>query len=259
VLIVAAGALESARLLLLSRDDPRWPDGVGNTAGQVGAGLAFHHVWSGRMRYDEALYPGRIGGWTAQSLQFANPETRGQHGGVRVEFSSRLAYEPPQTWATVADLRAAMGPHLQWRQIVLQAESAFSAERRLMLSGEIDRYGDPLAHVVYRLDDWDHATYDYARGVFDQFVAHTRPAQSEFPPFDWYNSGSHHMGGVRMGGGPDEGVIDSFGEVFGVPGILVVGGGSFVGSSGAANPTLTIAALALRSVDYLIDQRLSGV
>lgn len=89
VIIIAAGAIESARLLLLSRD-ARYPDGVGNHGGWVGQGLTFHHIWSSGLIFDEPLYTGRVGPATGRSFQFLNPETRGRHGGINLGLDDRV-------------------------------------------------------------------------------------------------------------------------------------------------------------------------
>ncbi len=252
IVIVAAGAIESARLLLLSKSEND-PDGLGNQGGWVGAGLSFHHVWKGRMYYDEPLFPFRFGGWTGQSLQFVDAPTRGSHAAVKVEFSSRKAFEPPHTWGTANQPYEAMLPMLGWRQIVLQAEAASSKERYLTLSSEQDRFGDLLPHIYYRLTDFDEATYNFSREIFDRFVSATSPQRSEFPPLDWWDSGSHHMGTCRMGTSVENSVVNSFGQLHTHPGIFVVGGSNFVGTSGAANPTLTMVALAMRTADFIAE------
>lgn len=255
IVIIGAGAIESARLLLLSQDE-RYPDGLGNARGLVGQGLTFHHVWKGRLRYDESLYPFRLGGWSGQSLQFINAPTRGDHASLKVEFSSRQAYEAPATWETANNLQEALLPQLQWRQIVLQAEVPPSPEKHLVLSGETDRYGDPYAHVRYEFTDFDRATYDFARHVFDQFVQATQAVQSEFPPMDWWDSGSHHMGTCRISDSPENGVVNRVGQLHHYERVFVLGGSNFVGTSGAVNPTLTIAALTLRSIGFILEQML---
>jgi glucose dehydrogenase len=251
IVIVAAGAVESARLLLLSNDE-RSPDGLGNRGGWVGRGLAFHHVWKGRMRYEEALHPFRFGGWTGQSLQFVDAPTRGEHAAVKVEFSSRKAYDPALNWSTARSPEEALAPMLHWRQIILQAEAPGSEEKYVTLSPEVDRFGDPFAHVHYRFTDFDIATYDFARQVFDQFVSATRAVQSEFPPLDWWDSGSHHMGTCRMGSSVSDSVVNSFGQLHEHERVFVIGGSNFVGTSGAMNPTLTMVALALRSLNAIL-------
>jgi cholesterol oxidase len=61
----------------------------------------------------------------------------------------------------------------------------------------------------------------------------------------------HPLGGVPMGSGPDDGVADSFGEVFGYPGLQVVDGSILPGPVGP-NPSLTIAALAERAAARIL-------
>jgi cholesterol oxidase len=55
----------------------------------------------------------------------------------------------------------------------------------------------------------------------------------------------HPLGGAPMGRHPGEGVVDAYGEVFGLPGLYVADGAALPGPVGA-NPALTIAALADR-------------
>lgn len=62
----------------------------------------------------------------------------------------------------------------------------------------------------------------------------------------------HPLGGCPMGRNKDEGVVDSYGEVFGYPGLYVADGAVMPGPVGA-NPSLTIAALADRFADRMIE------
>jgi choline dehydrogenase-like flavoprotein len=64
----------------------------------------------------------------------------------------------------------------------------------------------------------------------------------------------HHMGTTRMHRDPRRGVLDEHARVHGVANLFVAGSSTFP-TSGFANPTLTIVALALRLADHL-DQRL---
>jgi cholesterol oxidase len=63
----------------------------------------------------------------------------------------------------------------------------------------------------------------------------------------------HPLGGCPMGRDESEGVVGSDGEVFGYPGLYVADGSVMPGPVGA-NPCLTIAALADRFSDHIIDQ-----
>jgi cholesterol oxidase len=62
----------------------------------------------------------------------------------------------------------------------------------------------------------------------------------------------HSLGGCRMGRNDQEGVVDSYGRVFNLPGLHVADGSIMPGPVGA-NPSLTIAALADRFADAMLE------
>lgn len=252
VVVVAGGAIENARLLLLSRRD-RSPDGL-RLGDVVGRYLAFHHLWTGRLYYAEPLYPGDVGRFTGQSHQFIDPPGRGRHGAVKLEFSSNIVPPPERSLdgaTTGADLLEILGPTRAQRMLTVHAESGPSPRRVVTLSATRDRFGDPYAHVHYELTEFDQETYRFGRGLFERVAAATGAERAEFEPVESVYSGCHHMGTCRMGHGPRDSVVDSFGAVHGSPNLFVVGGSAFVGP-GAVNPTLTMVALATRTADYIV-------
>ena len=60
------------------------------------------------------------------------------------------------------------------------------------------------------------------------------------------------LGGAPMGRHPGEGVVDAYGNVFGHPGLHIADGSVMPGPTGP-NPSFTIAALADRFADQIID------
>jgi cholesterol oxidase len=62
----------------------------------------------------------------------------------------------------------------------------------------------------------------------------------------------HPLGGAPMGRHPGEGVVDSYGNVFGYPGLHIADGSVMPGPTGP-NPSFTIAALADRFADSILD------
>jgi cholesterol oxidase len=62
----------------------------------------------------------------------------------------------------------------------------------------------------------------------------------------------HPLGGAPMGRDPNEGVVDAWGNVFGHPGLHVADGSVMPGPTGP-NPSFTIAALADRFADQIIE------
>jgi choline dehydrogenase-like flavoprotein len=257
IVILAAGAIESARLLLLSADSPE-AVGLGNEAGHVGQHFAFHHNWwNNNIEYKEALYPERFGGWTGQSHQFLDPPTRGRHGGIKVEFASRTYAGKVTRWGTQKEIMEQLRPRVHSRAIILAAESVASPQKYIRLSDQHDRFGDPFAHVHYESAEFDYETHRFAREVHDRFVTATGARETHLSDdANRFGSGAHHMGGCRMGHSVEDSVVDQFGKVHNSPNLFVVGGSNFVGTSGAVNPTLTMVALAFRTADYLLDQLL---
>jgi choline dehydrogenase-like flavoprotein len=61
---------------------------------------------------------------------------------------------------------------------------------------------------------------------------------------------AHLVGGCRMAERREDGVVDRNLKMFGVPNVYVVDG-SVLPTQGAANPALTIMALAARCADHL--------
>lgn len=252
VIILAAGAIESARLLLLSRDERR-PNGLGNESGQVGRNLVFHHYYNTILRYREALYPGRLGPQTGQSQQFIDPPGRGRRGGIKIDFHSWPAIANPWERTSGQEILRDMEDMKRSRILGLHAESVPSSSKYVCLSEEPDRNGDPFAHLHYDCSEFDYETYRYGRELFDRFVKATGAASAEFElDPTHFSSGAHHMGTCRMGTDPRRSVVDPNGAVHGVQNLIVAGGSTFPGGSGAVHPTLTMTALALRAADYIL-------
>jgi choline dehydrogenase-like flavoprotein len=60
----------------------------------------------------------------------------------------------------------------------------------------------------------------------------------------------HHMGTTRMHAEPSQGVVDADCRVHGIDNLYIAGSSVFT-TSGFANPTLTIVALAIRLADHI--------
>jgi choline dehydrogenase-like flavoprotein len=83
--------------------------------------------------------------------------------------------------------------------------------------------------------------------------AHEASGASEtFPVRLWVDQPGHLLGTARMGENPTRSVVNSFGRTHDVPNLFIADGSLFV-TSGSANPTSTIAALALRVAQGIAD------
>jgi hypothetical protein len=85
IFVVAAGAVETAGLLLLS-PSRAFPDGLANRSGRVGKFFTSHPSVEVTGRASETEYPYRMGFSVAMSRQHAVPTARATRGAFFLEF-----------------------------------------------------------------------------------------------------------------------------------------------------------------------------
>ncbi len=111
-----------------------------------------------------------------------------------------------------------------------------------------DDIGIPRPRLSYRLDDYTKRGLAEARRVhqflFDRMGA-TEAAHNDDAAFE---GAGHVIGTTRMGDDPRTSVVDKDLRDHDHPNLFILGSGVFP-TGAAANPTLTIAALAMRAVD----------
>ncbi|HEX5816212.1 MAG TPA: GMC family oxidoreductase [Methylomirabilota bacterium] len=136
-------------------------------------------------------------------------------------------------------------------------EQAPNPESRVVLTGGRDPLGCPRVALHWRLTALDKRTAHRAHAVLDEALrrAGVGRLQSALggPEDPWppgLRGARHHMGTTRMHPDPGRGVVDADGRVHGVANLYLAGSSVFP-TSGSANPTLTIVALALRLADHL--------
>jgi choline dehydrogenase-like flavoprotein len=147
----------------------------------------------------------------------------------------------------------------------VQTEQPPDGPSRLRLSSRLDRLGTPLLEVDWHVGAAEHRAAVAVTRAFADTVRRSGLAELRLVPWledrtafvraarDYF----HHAGTTRMAERPEDGVVDARCAVHGVTGLHVVGGSVFP-SSGFANPTLTIVALALRlagQLDGAVDAR----
>jgi choline dehydrogenase-like flavoprotein len=152
---------------------------------------------------------------------------------------------------------------------ITRGEQAPNPESRVVLSQDRDALGAPRADLIWKLSDIDKRTARIFPEVMDRELR--RLGRGTATPTDWlsdpdpqwpvdYTVGNHpfanyhQLGGTRMSGNPAQGVVDAHCRIHGYDNLFVAGGSVFP-TSGWANPTLTIVALALRLADHLASVR----
>ena len=142
-------------------------------------------------------------------------------------------------------------PEREERIVVYFCEQPPDPESRVTLSAERDALGMPRTVLHWRVGDAVHESVYRLQEVLGQELAARgvgRLIPGEGEPR--YTDASHHMGTTRMGHGPQDGVVDTEGRVFGTDNVFLAGSSVFP-SVGHQNPTFTLVALALRMAEHL--------
>lgn len=141
--------------------------------------------------------------------------------------------------------------------IEFNSEQTPLAESRITLGSERDEYGIPRVHVDWRMGETDVESIAKAYRLLRDSLAGTRTCTVEFDDSTLRERigrsmpvGGHHMGATRMAAAASGGVVDPDGAVFGLPNLYVASASVFP-TSGHANPTLTLVALAIRLGGHL--------
>lgn len=253
VVVCAANGVGTPRLLLAS-------DGLANSSGQVGRNLMLHPLAAVVGLFDEPDDAWRAhAGALIHSLQFADSDPA--RGFVRGATWSLASSGGPLGAAFGADgrgrwgeghhahLRARFGRSASW---ILIAEDLPEPENRVELAADlVDGSGIPAPRIFYRLSDNSRRLMAWH---VDRARESLEAAGAGRTEVIHYGANGHLMGTARMGSDPATSVVDADCRAHDVPNLLIPDGSAFV-TAGSANPTTTIAAVALRAADRLIADR----
>ncbi|AHG04091.1 GMC family oxidoreductase [Halobacterium sp. DL1] len=252
--VLAAGGVEIPRLLLLS-ESPQYPDGLANASGAVGRYFTDHLFAGVGGTLDEPTRQNHVGFNTTESHQFYD-RTDDSRGAIKLEFLNYAGPSPVKMALTGDDWGDAMleriredyGTHAAVGALVEQRPRA---ENRVRLDPErTDDHGNPVPDVVWSLDDYERRTIERANEIQRDIlyelgadVEWTVGPETTGPAF-------HHMGTTRMGENPNESVVNAKLRTHDL-GNLTIASSSVFPTGGAMNPTLTIAALALKAAGHV--------
>jgi choline dehydrogenase-like flavoprotein len=276
-IVLACGGIENARLLLLS--DAEQPGGLGNQYDQVGRYFMEHpHVprvgqvlvaddlGIGRLvdLYFAAKRDRRAGGRT-MGVFVTSPETQKEEELLsfslqlrdrKKEKLNRFGRIVAASSAGIRDLgRSADDLEPYVGRLFVRGEQVPNPDSRVTLTDETDRLGQRKVRLDWQLGEQDRHSIRRSMEIFAQEfgaagvgkVRIIMKPTSEWPPT---RGGDHHLGTTRMDADPKRGVVDANCRVHGLDNLFVAGSSVFA-TSGFANPTLTITALAVRLAAHL--------
>jgi choline dehydrogenase-like flavoprotein len=234
VVVLAAGAVNSAALLLSSREG-----GLANRSDSVGRHFMNHNC-SAVLAVDPSTINDSIYQKTLGINDFYLDDRRGGAPLGNIQLLGRV---------TAPILRASIRLAPEWAL-------------GLMSRRTVDWYAmsedlpNPASRVTVdggriRLD-WKRSNWEAHAGLVKAFKERLRAAGYPIvlsQPFD-RRTPSHQCGTVRIGLDPSKAPLDPFCRAFDHPNLFVVDA-SFLPTSAAVNPSLTIAAQALRVADHV--------
>jgi choline dehydrogenase-like flavoprotein len=260
VFVIAAHGIETPKLLLQSRTE-RMPRGVANGSDQVGRNLMDHPT---QLTWGLAAEP--LGVYRGPQSTAGIESTRGgdwraEHGAFRLQFDnagwSWPAGTPESTAQELirrglrgADLDRALEAHSS-REVTfapLVEQLPDPANRIVPDFDRRDAIGVPRPKITYSVGEYELKALAHARRVALEIAAALK-ATDIHEGKDILSSG-HIIGTYRMGTDARQSVVDPNLRAHDHANLFLLGSGVFP-SSATSNPTLTIAALALRAVDAI--------
>jgi choline dehydrogenase-like flavoprotein len=254
VTILASFAVQTPRLLLNSAT-PRHPDGLANSSGAIGRYVMTLPVRSvfGLFEEDTAPYAGVTSGTLMTQDQYDRKSSREVFGSRTWLIGQAVK---PNDLLGIASSRADLfGNELhdfmkkaahRIGNMVVVTEDHPSADNRLTLADEKDRFGMRLARVEHGFSDevMRHIELATSQGLQ---VLRTAGATEVWPGA----IGSQNIyGTTRMGSDPKTSVANANGQTHDVPNLFIAGASLFP-TTGAVAATYTINALASKTADFI--------
>src|SRR5213594_2733526 len=265
VTVLAANGIGTPRLLLLSAGGGH-PDGLANSSGLVGRRLMMHPFGTVVGLFDDELGSTHgVWGQHIHSLEFYETDAsrgfvRGAKWGLQptggpVSMTRNYPWGDNAIWGAGfhEGIRKRLGRSAMWGII---AEDLPDEENRVVLDPVLkDADGIPAPKIIYKMSENSHRLLKFhlarakesleAAGAYETVVA---PIIRE--------TGWHLLGTAKMGTDPATSVVDPWGRSNDIRNLFIFDGSIWPTSSGM-NPTATIAALALRCAEHLVDERRS--
>ncbi|HET7274001.1 MAG TPA: GMC family oxidoreductase [Longimicrobiaceae bacterium] len=280
IVVLAASACESARLLLNSKST-RFPDGLANSSGTVGkyitdsTGTDVAGFFPSMMDHVPHNEDGSGSGhvympWWLDNKKLDFP--RGYHievwGGLGVPsygFMGGIHRYPNAGGygeSLKNDYRRLYGSTIGFsgRGEMIPNENSYCE----IDSNVVDRWGIPVLRFHWEWSDHEYNQVKHMQQTFRSLVQEmggevfsSMPTRDEGYGIATGGRIIHELGCARMGNDPNSSVLNANCQAHDVKNLFVADGGPFV-SQADKNPTWTILALAMRTGEYIAEQRKQG-
>jgi choline dehydrogenase-like flavoprotein len=289
IVVVAASACESARILLNSKSS-RFPQGLGNSSGVVGKYLT-DSTGTGvtgfipRMMSQVPHNEDGVGGahlympWWLDNKKLDFP--RGYHieigGGIRMPGAGFIGAIHSYTGVEASGTPLSFGGYgeklKQDYRRLYGATVSFAGRGEMVPNKDtyleldprvVDKYGIPVLRFHFKWSDYERKQSKHMQETFRTIIQEmggtpTSPMPTEANDYGLAAGGRiiHELGVVRMGNDPNTSVLNKNCQAHDAKNVFVADGGPFV-SQADKNCTWTILALAMRTAHFIADERKRG-
>jgi choline dehydrogenase-like flavoprotein len=269
IIFLNASTIATAAILLNSKS-AAFPNGLGNSSGQVGHNLMDHFIGTGAQGeydgFDDQYYYGR------RPVGLYVPRFRNIKGGAaQKDFTRGYGFQAAggrANWTAqmnaIAGFGAAFkeklvkpGPWTMWMGAWGETLPYYS--NQIMLdTDQKDKWGLPLVKIHFEYHENEKAMVKDIETTSEEMLH-----MAGFKNIQTYShlqpggAAVHEMGTTRMGRDPQTSVLNAFNQMHDVKNVFITDG-SCMTSAGCQNPSLTYMALTARACDYAVAELKKG-
>jgi gluconate 2-dehydrogenase alpha chain len=272
IVILAPFIYDNVRLLLLSKSE-KFPNGLANSSGHLGKHIMAHigarafaafddrhvNVYMGPSAQKNSLDDYNADNFDHKDLGFIRGAqiSAGPAGLEGGPLGTAMSMNPPPgvpRWgAAFRDFYAKY--YTRHTALTGQTENLPYADQTIDLDPNVrDAWGLPAPRITY---DWrrpnEKARVEFIQKKMVEIGHAMGAAQVWTAPFGPGAPGAHHQGGTRMGGDPQDSVVNKYSQSWDVPNLFIMGSSTHPTMSGF-NPTLTLQALAYMTAEAIVNR-----
>ncbi len=265
IIFINASTIATAAILLNSKSS-YFPNGFGNSSGQVGLNFMDHHLGVGaegmHNGFKDKYYAGR------RPSGIYIPRFRNLNGqSTHPDFIRGYGFQADGERSEWADIMKAdnsfgidykqkltePGPWTMW--VGSWGETLPNPDNKIFLDkNKIDKWGLPLVNISFAYGSNELAMRKDAKVTAAEMLE--KAGFEDINSFEYKMQPGlavHEMGTARMGQDPKTSVLNSHNQMHDVKNVFITDG-SCMASNGCQNPSLTYMALTARACDYAVSE-----
>lgn len=269
IIFLNASTIATAAILLNSVSR-HFPQGLGNSSGQVGHNLMDHFTGTGGTGeyegFTDQYYYGR------RPVGIYIPRFRNiLMEGTKKDYTRGFGLQGQggrETWKGQAARISGFGKDFKSRFVQpgpwgmwlggWGETLPYFGNRVTLDSSQKDQWGIPLVEIHYQYHENEQAMRKDIQATIQEMLSVTGAKNiNTYSHLHPGGSAVHEMGTVRMGRDPKTSVLNGFNQMHDVKNVFITDG-SCMTSSGTANPSLTYMALTARACDFAVSEMKKG-